>query len=466
MRHKIIISITLFFLVVISGVLLWQNWATVEQIFHLEKTEAPAQNKIGTIVKPKDNGPGFAILWMTDFTNNRVIGFTPQGKVVWAQNMSAPPIPRESWYFIGGVERVTVAPNGNLITSYGDAMIVQEINRQSHNLDWQYGTAGLQSYRGGKLDEPHKAWKINDHEVVINDSNDREVIVVDENTNQIVWQYGQYHALGTGPGILDGNTSVLPINGGKQFLITETLASRIILVDRATKNILWQYSKPDAKWLENVTATKDGGFILSDRLKGEVFAVSHEGAILWDLAKLSDENTISYPTDTAELENGNVLIAEAGRARIVEVVPATGQIVREYLIHGFVSTIAIDQNNLDMSPRVIGSGGQPAPNKTEVVAVDDAAAGMTPGAVGTAENGQTFSGTVADVNASTGRAGQIAMKNGSGLYAVEVYNYTRLVNKSGAPMSLENIQQKDSITVTGTISNNFISSQRVQDNSR
>jgi len=442
-------------------------WGTKHKV-ELEKAASSLSNvKNSPMNKTKSVSPGFAILWFSDFNNNRIVGFTPSGKVVFSQNISAPPLPSSSWYFVGGVERVTVAPNGNLIASYGDAMMVQEIDRQTHNLVWQYGTTGVQTYRGGKLDEPHKAWKINDHEVVINDSNDREVIVVDQNTNQVVWQYGQYHEIGSAPGILDGNTSVLPLNGGQQFLITETLANRIILVDRATKNILWQYTKSDAKWLENVTPAPDGSFILSDRQKGEVFEVDYDGKIVWDLTHLSDENNISYPTDTALLGNGDVLIAEAGKGRIVEVTPTTGQVVRVYNVHGFVSTIAIDHNNLDGTPGDESVFNETNFTKPQIIAVDDASAGMNSGGGGAASDGQTYSGQVASVNASTGRAGQIAVKIKGALYAVEVYNYSRVVNKNGGGLSLDAIESKDQLTVTGQLSGfNYITAARVQDNSR
>lgn len=406
------------------------------------------------------------IIWMSDFRNNRVVGFNPDGQVIWSQNMSASPIPESSWYFIGGVERVTVAPNGNLITSYGDGMMVCEIDRATHRLLWQYGTAGLQSFRGGKLDEPHKAWKINDHEILINDSNDREVIVIDQNTNEVVWQYGEYHRIGNAPGILNGNTSVVPVNNASQFLITETLANRITLIDRASKEIIWQYTKPDAKWLENVTPTKDGNFILSDRLKGEVFMINHQGEILWLLDRLSDENGISYPTDTVALDNGHILIAEAGKGRIIEVIPESGEIIREYKIHGFVSTIAVDYNGLEKSSAdIIGESKKSITGNKETIIVNDANTGMRSGKIIT-NSGQTVSGQVLKVNASTGNAGQINLKAKGGNYAVEVYNYTTLMGKNGASLSLKSIQEKDELTITGPITNYFISANRIQDNSQ
>jgi outer membrane protein assembly factor BamB len=412
-----------------------------------------------TQVITPDHGPGFAMLWWTDFNNNRVIGFTPDGQVPWAQNMSAPPIPRASWYFIGGVENVTVAPNGNLITVHGDGMMVQEIDRQTHELVWQYGTAGIQTFRGGVLDEPDKSYKFNDHEVVINDGNDREVVVVDQNTNQVVWQYGQYHQISSAPGLLRGNTSVRPVDGGKKFLITDTLANRIILVDRATKDIVWQYTKPDAKWLQNVSVTQTGDFILEDRQKGEVFAVNRAGQIVWDLTKLSDENSLSYPTDTAVLDNGNILIAESGRNRIVEVVPSTGQVVRQYLVHGFVSTIAIDNN--DLAGNVYVTQPKAIADKSPIV-VQDAAVAKSSGGGGLG-GGQTVSGEVSATNPSTGRAGSISLKDG---YGAEIYNYSRVVDKNGAPLSLMAIQKGDKVEITGTVSGTFIRASLVKDDSR
>jgi outer membrane protein assembly factor BamB len=413
---------------------------------------------------PTDHGPGFAILWWTDFSHNRVLGFDPQGKVVWAQNMSAPPIPQSSWYFIGGIERVTVAPNGNLITSYGDGMMVQEIDRQTHGLVWQYGIAGLQTYRGGMLDEPHKAYKFNDHEVVINDSNDREVIVVDQNTNQVVWQYGQYHVMSGAPGFLRGNTSVLPLNGGQQFLITDTLQKKLLLVDRATKNILWQWTKPDSQWMENVSPTPDGSFVLADRIKGEVFEVNRAGQIVWDLTKLSDENRISYPTDTAVLDNGNVLIAEAGRNRIVEADPQSGKIIRQYLVHGFVSTVAVDQK--DLNGDVYKSQGEISEPDDQTIAVQDEGKAMTSGLAVQVGPEDIIEGKITDTNPSTGKAGALTVVKGNTTYGVEVYNYSRVVDKDGAPLSLIIIQKGDHIYAEGTLVGTFLKASFVKDESQ
>lgn len=288
--------------------------------------------------------PDFTTLWLTDFKGDRVLGLNRAGDVVWQQSMVAPPIPPSG--YATHTEYVTLAPNGNLIISDGEGMMIQEIDRQTHHLVWQYGVKDKQGASRGYLHQPDKAFKFNDHEVVVNDGNNRRVIVIDQKTNDIVWQYGHTLQMGTAPGFLRGNTYVLPIDGGQKILITDTLEKNIMLIDRATQHIDWQWRKPDAKWMQHVSLTLQNTFILEDRQKNDVFEVNRDGQILWDLTTLADGQSLHYPTDAIKLGNGNVLIAEAGRSRVIEVNPHTREIVKTYPNVGFVTTIAIDQNGV------------------------------------------------------------------------------------------------------------------------
>lgn len=282
----------------------------------------------------------FSLLWFSDFDGDRIVGLSASGKIIWEQNMADSPIPAESYNV--NTEYVTLAPNGNLIVADGEGMMVQEIDRQTHQLLWQYGKRSRQGYLNGLIHQPDKTFKISDHEVLINDGNNRRVIIVDQNINQITWQYGHTLEMSGQPGYLRGNTSVRPIDEATKFIITDTLEKKVIIVDRATKEILWEYKKPDSKWLQHVFPTPENTFVLEDRQTNEVFEINREGKILWLLNKLSDGTPLKYPTDTIKLPNGDVLIAEAGRDRVIEVVPQSGQLVRKWDVPGFVTTIAVD----------------------------------------------------------------------------------------------------------------------------
>jgi hypothetical protein len=297
---------------------------------------AKSIQKSNLISTPSD----FVTLWYTDFDGKRVVGIDRVGNQVWLQRMDASPLPPSG--HATHTEYVTVAPNGNLIVSDGEAMFVQEIDRKTHALVWQYGKKDIQSAEDGYLHQPDKSYKLNDNEVLINDGNNRRVIIIDQRINKIVWQYGETLRMGTKPGMLMANTNTVPLNGGSQILITDTLAKKVLIVDRATKKIIWEWMKPDAGWIQHVWPTDTDTFVMEDRNKNEIFEVDKQGKILWTLSTLENGRKISHPTDVIKLGNGNVLIAISGG--VLEVTPLTGKIVNEYKKLGYVTTIAIDQN--------------------------------------------------------------------------------------------------------------------------
>lgn len=343
MRRKLLIifGVVSLPLLLVAGSFLFSYHRSFEFVSeHLSNSNSFFAKSKVALPDSEDAQKDFSILWYSDFDGNRVVGLSGEGKIVWEQGMDTAPIPKESYNV--HTEYVTVAPNGNLIVADGDGMMVQEIDRTTHELLWQGGKRSVQGAIEGLLHQPDRSFKINDHEVLINDGNNRRVIIVDQNTNKIVWQYGHTLEMGPSPGYLRGNTSASPFNGGQQIIITDTLEKKFIIIDRATKQILWEYKKPDADWLQHVFATSEGTFVLEDRQKNEVFEIDGKGNILWTLNKLADGTTLKYPTDTIKLPNGYVLISDAGQDRIIEVVPGSGQIIRKWSAPGFATTIAID----------------------------------------------------------------------------------------------------------------------------
>lgn len=297
------------------------------------------------VTAKKEAPSDFAVLWLSDFDGDRIVGVNRAGQDVWTQHMGSPPIPYASR--ATNTEYVTLAPSGNLIVADGDGMMVQEIDRVTHELLWQYGVKDLQDYAGGELHQPDKSYKINDHEVLINDGNNRRVIIVDQRTDEIVWQFGVTKKMGWGPNLLRGNTSVRPVNNATEFLITDTLEKKVILVDRATKNILHEWHVPDAKWIQHVWHTPEGTLVMEDRQKNEVFELDKNNTKLWTFTAFADGSALRYPTDVVQLASGNLLIAEAGRGRVVEVNPKNGEIVWQYAQAGFITTIDLDQQPIN-----------------------------------------------------------------------------------------------------------------------
>jgi hypothetical protein len=87
---------------------------------------------------------------------------------------------------------------------------VVELDRHGNTL-WSYGPA-----RGpGELDRPRLASVLPDGNVLVVDSGNDRVIVIDRQTKLIVWQYGHRGTAGSRPGYLDRPTSatIVPLGG-------------------------------------------------------------------------------------------------------------------------------------------------------------------------------------------------------------------------------------------------------------
>jgi len=345
MLNKKIAIISAILVIVVFALVVVKNNNGRNRVFSgISKIKLPTRKNVKSLSNTVPIEQEVKTIWYTDFDGKRVVGLDRIGNQVWLQYMNTKPIPPKG--YATHTEYVTVAPNGNLIVSDGEAMFVQEIDRKTHELVWQYGVKDIQGYAKGYLHQPDKSFKINDHEVLINDGNNRRVIIVDQKTNDVVWQYGETLRMGKKPGMLMAGTNVVPLDNGKQILITDTLEKKVIIVDRATKNIVWEWIKPDAGWIQHVWPTTEGTFVMEDRNKNEVFEVNKEGKILWTLNSIEGGVPLKHPTDVIKLANGNVLIAESGRGRIIEVNPLTAKLIKEYSKLGFVTTIAVDDNGV------------------------------------------------------------------------------------------------------------------------
>lgn len=302
----------------------------------------PIAQKISNIPQASPITQEFKTVWFTDYSGNRVVGVDrATGKITWQQAFSFPSVPDSGQP--SNVEFMTIAPGGNPMITTANGMLVQELDRASHEVLWHYGVLN-QQYCNTCLHQPKKAYLFNNGtEVLVTDANNRRVVIINKATNQIVWQYGHTAEMRDAPGYLKGNRFAMPLNDqGSKILISDTLTNNIMIIDRATKNIDWQWKDPNGKWLQNVFPSQDGTFVAEDHLKNEVFEVNKSGQIVWTLHQLADGTTLNYPTDAIQLDNGNVLIAEGGRHRIIEVNPQTKEIVWKYTSAGLVTSIAVE----------------------------------------------------------------------------------------------------------------------------
>lgn len=157
---------------------------------------------------------------------------------------------------------------------------VLKVNSTNNQLEW--------FFQSGLLNPSDAVLVPGSGEVLICDSGNNRIIAVDTTTDAITWQFGN----GAGSGIFNNpvDVDVDPISIGR-YLVTDQNRHRIVLVDRASSSIVFQFGSTDSSGLS--------------------------------------PRTLTFPADADPLPNGNILIADAGNNRLIEV-NRQGEIVWQF----------------------------------------------------------------------------------------------------------------------------------------
>jgi hypothetical protein len=174
---------------------------------------------------------------------------------------------------------------------------------------------------------------------------DNRVILVDRSGN-IVWQYGQFGVTGSGPNQLN-----VPVQNtwlpNRHVLITDQANERIIEVDVATKNIVWQYGTtgvsgngPNQLNNPNCAELLENGHILicdeNNNRAIEVKKSSMGGKIVWQYGSGDPNNNqpVSGVAFASRLKNGHTLITDSNHNRVVEIDENKKPVWQYFTCHG------------------------------------------------------------------------------------------------------------------------------------
>lgn len=213
-------------------------------------------------------------------------------------------------------------PSRNILISDQFNNRVIEVDPQTHSIVWSFGN-------GSDKPGPHSVVGVNDAERVgpltlisgtgippsspalpgcsdpVNGCPDNRVFLVNTH-GSILWQYGQAGVTGSGPNQLNTPVHSLFLSGfphhpGFGVLITDQGNQRIILVNLRSGKIVWQYG---------TTGVAGSG-----------------------------PNQLNSPNSAEVLENGNVLIADEGNNRVIEISPG-GSLLKTFTAGGSISGAA------------------------------------------------------------------------------------------------------------------------------
>ena len=233
---------------------------------------------------------------------------------------------------------------------------VIEVDSKTHKILWTFGD-------GSDVAGPHSVVGVNDAQRVgpltliagtgippatpalpgcsdpVNGCPDNRVFLVDH-AGRIVWQYGQAGVTGSGANQL--NTPVqstfvsdFPGHPGFGVLITDQANERIILVNLASRSIVWQYgttgtagSGPNQLSNPNSAELLENGHVLiADESNNRVIEITTGGSIVKTFTIGGALNGAAF---ASRLPNGDTLITDSNNNRIVEV-DKTDHIVWQYV---------------------------------------------------------------------------------------------------------------------------------------
>lgn len=231
--------------------------------------------------------------------------------------------------------------SGNILVADQFNNRVVEINRQTHQVVWQFGN-------GSDLPGPHSVVGTNDAERfgtltlisgtgtppglpgcgdTVNGCPDNRVFIVDPH-GDIIWQYGQAGVAGAGPNQLNTPVQALflvsfPRHYGPHVLITDQANQRVILVN-LRKQIVWQYgttgvSGSGSNQLNNPNSAEvlaNGHVLIADENNNRVIEITRVGSLV---KQFTAQGTVSGAAFASRLPNGDTLITDSNNNRIVEV---------------------------------------------------------------------------------------------------------------------------------------------------
>lgn len=320
--------------------LLWAALAAVLLAFSISAT---AQGD-------KFNTPGNFLI--ADQFNNRVIEVDPKGNIVWHFGLGPADFSPASIIGTNDAQRVgdltlmagtgtpggqPEAPNCTNPNGCPDNRVL--LVDSSGNIVWQYGEFGVAGSGFNQLNVPvQNTWLPNRHVLITDQANER-VIEVDVATKQVVWQYGTTGVSGNGFNQLNNPNSAELLENG-HILIGDENNNRAIEVTR-DHQIVWQYGSGDPNINEPVSGVafasrlENGHTLITDSNHNRAVEIDQDKNVVWQYHTCHGagcnlpRGTGPLPTRAVRLKNGDTLISDQYDHRVIEVNQAK-QIVRTF----------------------------------------------------------------------------------------------------------------------------------------
>ena len=262
---------------------------------------------------------------IADRRNNRLLEVTPDKRIVWE-------FPSPSLAIYRGNDDVNFTPDGKtLVVNEEDNYDVHFIDYHTRALTWTYGVSDTKGRGEGYLDFPDDARLLPDGRMTVADIRNCRLLFINPDTAKTLTQWGK-------PGVCKHNppeTFAFPndINyyDNGDFLVTEIPDAWISRLG-SDGHVVWSVKGPHLRYPSDARAASDGNVIVADFTKpgGVVIFNPATGKVVWEYRVKEGEKMLDHPSLAEELPNGNILLNDDHRERVLVIDRQSKEFIWQY----------------------------------------------------------------------------------------------------------------------------------------
>ena len=262
---------------------------------------------------------------IADRRNNRLIEVAPNKQIVWE-------FPSPNLKIYRGNDDVFFSSDGRrLMVNEEDNYDIHIVDYETRALTWTYGVSDVKGSGPGYFNYPDDAHLLPDGNILTADIRNCRILFIDPATAKVLTQWGEPGRCRHDPpryvNLPNGTT---PLDNG-DILITEIPDSWITRITRAGK-VVWSMRAPHVSYPSDAYPTRDGQVIVADFAKpGRVVIFDPAtGKVTWEYYVKSGEKMLNHPSLALELPNGDVVLNDDWRNRVLVIDCETKEIIWQY----------------------------------------------------------------------------------------------------------------------------------------
>jgi hypothetical protein len=262
---------------------------------------------------------------IADRRNNRLLEVAPDKRIVWE-------FPSPNLRIYRGNDDVFFAPDGrSLVVNEEDNFDIHIVDYETRALTWTFGASDTRGKKPGYFNFPDDAHLLADGKVIVADIRNCRIQFIDREKSAVVGQWGKEGICKHDPprsfAYPNGAT---PLDNG-DILVTEITDAWITRLTRDGK-VVWSVRAPKMRYPSDAFPTRDGQIIVADFSKpGRVVIFDPKtGKPTWEYFHASGEKMLDHPSLALELPNGNVILNDDMRHRVLVIDRATKEVVWQY----------------------------------------------------------------------------------------------------------------------------------------